>query len=107
MLPVVAMSIHNTILKTYVPDIPPCSVMTGNLIQFVVNTTTFCFHLKYKGSQQHQEYFTGLKRFGNVLFGFFVGAWISALGYIYLKFYALIFILVMQGLMILLVEIKD
>ena len=39
MLPVCAMAIHNTLLKTYMPQMPPCTVMTGNLTMLLVDIT--------------------------------------------------------------------
>jgi uncharacterized membrane protein YoaK (UPF0700 family) len=93
MLPVSAMAIHNTLLRTYMSTLPPCTVMTGNLTQFVIDLTAFCLS-KYHGKLTPPEQsIIGVKRFGIVLLGFILGGLLSTFGFLLMGFSGLIFII--------------
>lgn len=91
MLAVSAMAIHNTLLRTYMPHFPACTAMTGNLTQFVVDVTSYCWgwRLKYP-VEKRAESLKGVRRYGNVLAGFLVGGTLAAIGYIFLGFWSVI-----------------
>lgn len=95
MLPVCAMAIHNTLLRTYMSKLPPCTVMTGNLTQFVVDFTALCLSKLPGKLTPRQHSLKGVKRFGNVLLGFIVGGLLSAFGYVLMGFFSLILILLL------------
>lgn len=104
MLPICAMAIHNTLLRTYMSTIPPCTVMTGNLTQFIIDLTALCFNKVPEKSTLRENLLLSIKSFGNVLCGFVVGGLLSTFGYIFLGFYSLIFIIFL--LLILLIHLK-
>ncbi len=100
MLPVCAMAIHNTLLRTYMSTFPPCTVMTGNLTQFVVDVTAFLLSiLRIPIVTENQQVVQKLKRFGNVLSGFILGGLMAAFGYIYFHFWCALIII---GLLVIL-----
>jgi len=101
MLPICAMAIHNTLLRTYLSKLPPCTVMTGNLTQFIVDLTALCLS-KLPGKLTPPENSAlGVKRFGNVLSGFVFGGLLSTFGFILMGFFSLIFIIFLQiGLLV-------
>jgi|OM-RGC.v1.011606788 Predicted membrane protein len=106
-IPIIAMSIHNTVLKTYVSGLPPVYAMTGNLIQLTVDSTSLLFHLKKKNSTIYNHHLCKSKHYGNVLFGFLAGGFIGAGGYILMRFYALIFILILIATLAVLIKFND
>jgi uncharacterized membrane protein YoaK (UPF0700 family) len=81
MMFVSAMALHNTLLRTYMTNFPPCTVMTGNLTQFTVDFTTFCWnrHLD-KEDKKYKKTARNLRNFGNVLVGFTLGGILSVIG---------------------------
>jgi uncharacterized membrane protein YoaK (UPF0700 family) len=87
MLPVAAMSIHNTLLRTYMSKFPPCTVMTGNITQLIVDIVSYTWgwrepYVVEPRSKSHE----GIKRYGNVFIGFLVGGAIAAVGYVLCSF---------------------
>lgn len=88
MTAVCAMAIHNTLLRTYMTTLPPCTVMTGNLTQFIIDGVTF--FLNWGVPTQHEKFKDArgaIKRYGNVLLGFIVGGIFSAFGYYWFGFW--------------------
>lgn len=95
LLPICAMAIHNTLLNTYMSKLPPCTVMTGNLTQFVVYFTALCLS-KLPGKLTPLENSrNAVKRFGNVLLGFMLGGLLAAVGFVYLGFSSLIIVIIL------------
>lgn len=95
MLPVSAMAIHNTLLRTYMAKLPPCTAMTGNLTQFMVLLTALCLSKLPGKLTPLENSMYGVKRFGNVLVGFTLGGLASALGFVVLGFYCLVAIVLL------------
>lgn len=85
---VYAMSIHNTLLRIYMSHFPPCTVMTVNLTQFIIDVVSFTKPERYE-IEPRKESHLGIKKFGNVLLGFIVGGGIAAVGYVYVGFWVL------------------
>jgi len=96
MLPVCAMAIHNTLLRTYMAKLPPSTVMTGNLTQFVIDLTALCLSWLPGKLTPRENSIYGVKRYGNVLVGFLLGGLLSALGFVLMGFSSLIIILLLQ-----------
>jgi len=90
MLPVTAMAIHNTIMKTYLSQLPPTTVMTGNLTQFVVDCTALLVTKKLRSGRRHKR----LIKVGWVLAGFVVGGSLS-LTYLWMHFYAVSLVIIL------------
>ena len=90
MLPVTAMAIHNTIMKTYLYRLPPTTVMTGNLTGFVVDITA----LLIKKNKKNRNVIQNLKKTSWVLAGFIFGGSLS-LTYLWINFYAIPFIIIL------------
>jgi uncharacterized membrane protein YoaK (UPF0700 family) len=107
MLPVAAMAIHNTVLKTYMCKIPPCTVMTGNLTKLVIDTVVYVMNFSDNKHDNQKTAFVNIKRFFNVLLGFSLGAGVCALGYYYFGFYALIFEIILFFTLMLIILKSD
>ncbi len=90
MLGVAAMAIHNTLLRTFMTSFPPCTVMTGNLTQFVVDCVSY-YKRKSLPYAVETPFFShaGIQRIGNVLLGFLVGGGIAAFGFGWIGFWIL------------------
>jgi len=87
MLPVTAMAIHNTLSRIYMNALPPVTVMTGNLSQFMVDLTAYCCHARPAVGEKRAVASAGIKRYGNILLGFLLGGLIAALSYVWLGFW--------------------
>lgn len=92
MLMVAAMAIHNTLMRTFMLHFPACTVMTGNLMQFVVDLVSYFGgrRLEYN-IEKHKESLKGIKRHGNVLAGFALGGLLAAFGYYVMGFWSIAF----------------
>ena len=93
MLPVTAMAIHNTVMKTYLYRLPPTTVMTGNLTQFVVSFTA----LLIKKNKKNNKILKELQKISWVLTGFILGGALS-LTYLWIHFYAIPFVIILIAL---------
>jgi uncharacterized membrane protein YoaK (UPF0700 family) len=82
MLGVSAMAIHNTLLRTFMVVHPPCTVMTGNLTQFMIDFVSYYWRktLPYQVESSLINH-AGIKRFGGVFLGFLIGGTIAAFGF--------------------------
>lgn len=81
MIAVSAMAIHNTLLRTYMTALPPCTVMTGNFSQIIVDMTSYLFGQKLVYPVENVlNSISGIKKFGNVLIAFCLGGLVAALG---------------------------
>jgi uncharacterized membrane protein YoaK (UPF0700 family) len=92
MLAVSAMAIHNTLLRTFMASFPPCTVMTGNFCQMIVDTVSYCCgkRLSYP-IENLATSISGIRRFGNVLLGFLLGGVIAAVGFSTIGFWTISF----------------
>ncbi len=82
MLPVCAMAIHNILLRTFMCTLPPCTVMTGNLSQLIVDSVSYVWRktLPYNVEKTITSH-AGIQRFGNVIIGFLIGGACAAFGF--------------------------
>lgn len=87
LLAVCAMSIHNVLLRIYMNTFPPCTVMTGNLTQFIVDIVCYAKQEPHQLESKATSH-AGIKRFGNVLLAFVIGGSLAAFGYVALGFWA-------------------
>ena len=88
MLAVSAMAIHNTLLRTYMTKFPPCTVMTGNLTQLVVDIVSYTWGWREPYSvEKRSKSHAGIKFFGNVFIGFLLGGATAAIGYTLFSFW--------------------
>jgi uncharacterized membrane protein YoaK (UPF0700 family) len=80
-----AMAIQNTAARTFLAGLPPTTVMTGNMIQVIVDMVDIAHghgHLEAKRAR--------LKRLGPMLLAFIAGTMMGAVGYITVGFYSLL-----------------
>lgn len=91
LLSVAAMAIHNTLLRTYMRTFPPCTVMTGNLTQLIVDIVGYSwgFRESYPLEKRSQN-LEGIRCFGNVFIAFLLGGAIAAIGYVLTGFWILV-----------------
>jgi uncharacterized membrane protein YoaK (UPF0700 family) len=88
MLAVCAMSIHNTLLRTFMIHFPPCTVMTGNLTQLIIDIVSFSWGWRQPHTiETRNKSHTNIKRYGNVFIGFLVGGGCAAIGYSLISFW--------------------
>jgi uncharacterized membrane protein YoaK (UPF0700 family) len=91
-----AMAVQNTAARTFLSGLPPTTVMTGNLIQVIVDLVDIAHrhgHLETKRAR--------LAKLVPMLFWFIVGTMLGAVGYVTVGFYILIVpIVVVTGLAI-------
>ena len=92
MIPVTAMAIHNTLMKTYFRGIPVFTVMTGNLSQLIISTTSLSLGKKNIQPEHRLQRIQEIKRVGNIILGFIIGGLIST-SFVYLDFYAIVILL--------------
>lgn len=92
MIPVTAMAIHNTLMKTYLRGIPVFTVMTGNLSQLIISTTSLSLGKKNIQPEHRLQRIQEIKRVGNIILGFIIGGLIST-SFVYLDFYAIVILL--------------
>ncbi|MBU6383717.1 MAG: DUF1275 family protein [Verrucomicrobia bacterium] len=88
MLAVAAMAIHNTLLRTFMVALPPCTVMTGNFSQLIVDFVSYHWgkNLSYP-VESLQASIANMHKFGNVLLGFMLGGLIAAVGFSTIDFW--------------------
>ena len=92
MLAVGAMAIHNTLLRTFMISLPPCTVMTGNFCQWIVDLVSYLWGKKLKYPIENvQISIRGIKQFGTVLLSFGLGGLIAALGIVTIGFWSVLF----------------
>lgn len=80
-----AMAIQNTGARTFLSGLPPTTVMTGNMIQVIVDVVDIAHghgHLEAKRAR--------LARLGPMLLSFIAGTILGAVGYVTMGFYSLI-----------------
>jgi uncharacterized membrane protein YoaK (UPF0700 family) len=80
-----AMAVQNTAARTFLSGLPPTTVMTGNLIQVIVDTVDIAHghgHLEAKRAR--------MAKLGPMLLSFIVGTMLGAVGYVTVGFYSLI-----------------
>ncbi len=92
MIPVTAMAIHNTLMKTFLRSIPVYTVMTGNLSQFIISLTALLLGKHTHIKEDHEQLILEIKKFGTLLLGFIVGGAVSLL-YVVIGFYAILFLM--------------
>ena len=92
MIPVTAMAIHNTLMKTYLRGIPVFTVMTGNLSQLIISTTSLSLGKKNIQPEHRLQRIQEIKKIGNIILGFIIGGLIST-SFVYLDFYAIVILL--------------
>ena len=88
MLPVTAMTIHNTLMKTYLRGIPVFTVMTGNLSQFIISCTSLCIGKKNIRSEHHLQRIQEIKKVGNIIAGGLIST-----TYAFADFYAIVLLI--------------
>lgn len=88
MSPICAMAIHNILLRTFMRTLPPCTVMTGNLSQLIVDGVSYFWRktLTHNVEKSITSY-DGIQRFGNVIVGFLIGGMCAAFGFIAIGFW--------------------
>ena len=101
MLPIIGMSVHNICVHKYFKNLPPYYVMTGNISKIVFYLSNKPFEKKnITNYEQNKKNFLILVF---TLFGFTFGALVSVIGYFWIKFNILIFIVILQLILFLLV----
>ena len=92
MIPVTAMAIHNTLMKTYFRGIPVFTVMTGNLSQLIISTTSLSLGKKNIQPEHRLQRIQEIKKIGNIILGFIIGGLIST-SFVYADFYAIVLLI--------------
>lgn len=92
MIPVTAMAIHNTLMKTYLRGIPVFTVMTGNLSQLIISTTSLSLGKKNIQPEHRLQRIQEIKKIGNIILGFIIGGLIST-SFVYADFYAIVLLI--------------
>lgn len=92
MLPVTAMAIHNTLMKTYLRGLPVFTVMTGNLSQLIISCTSLYLGKKNFHPESHPQRVQEIKKVGNIVVGFIVGGLVST-AYVYAGFYTILLLI--------------
>ncbi|MGD9886279.1 MAG: DUF1275 family protein, partial [Reyranella sp.] len=80
-----AMAVQNTAARTFLNGLPPTTVMTGNLIQVIVDMVDIAHghgNLEVKRAR--------LAKLGPMLLSFIAGTILGAVGYVSVGFYSLI-----------------
>ena len=85
MLAAAAMAIQNTAARTFLSGLPPTTVMTGNIIQVIVDSVDI---LHGHGDLDVKR--ARLARLGPMLLAFIAGTLLGAAGYFSIGFYALL-----------------
>jgi len=94
MLASTAMAIQNTAARTFLVGLPPTTVMTGNLIQVIVDLVDIAHR---HGNLEAKR--ARLAKLGPMLLWFIVGTLLGAVGYVTIGFWSLIMpIAVVTGL---------
>jgi uncharacterized membrane protein YoaK (UPF0700 family) len=87
-----AMAIQNTAARTFLNGLPPTTVMTGNMIQVIVDVVDIAYGHGPLDSKRAR-----LARLGPMLLAFIAGTVLGAVGYITIGFYCLIVPIVLIG----------
>lgn len=82
LLAVAAMAVQNTAARTFFSDMPPTTVMTGNLIQVIVDTVDILHG--HKGVEAKRA---RLARLGPMLLAFVIGTVTAAIAYVWVGFW--------------------
>ena len=85
MLAASAMAIQNTAARTFLSGLPPTTVMTGNLIQVIVDMVDIAYR---HGNLEAKR--ARLAKLGPMLLSFIAGTMLGAVGYVTVGFYSLI-----------------
>jgi uncharacterized membrane protein YoaK (UPF0700 family) len=85
MLAASAMAIQNTAARTFLSGLPPTTVMTGNLIQVIVDMVDIAHGHGNLGAKRAR-----LAKLGPMLLSFIAGTLLGAVGYVTVGFYSLI-----------------
>jgi uncharacterized membrane protein YoaK (UPF0700 family) len=85
MLAAAAMAIQNTGARTFLSGLPPTTVMTGNMIQVIVDVVDLAH-----GHGPLETKRARLARLGPMLLSFIAGTMLGAVGYLTAGFYSLI-----------------
>ena len=85
LLAAAAMAIQNTAARTFLSGLPPTTVMTGNLIQVIVDIVDIVH-----GHGQLEAKRARLSKLGPMLLAFIAGTLLGAVGYVAVGFYCLI-----------------
>ncbi|MGE4079953.1 MAG: YoaK family protein [Reyranella sp.] len=80
-----AMAVQNTAARTFLSGLPPTTVMTGNLIQVIVDMVDIAH-----GHGNLEVKRLRLARLGPMLLSFIAGTMLGAVGYVTVGFYSLI-----------------
>jgi uncharacterized membrane protein YoaK (UPF0700 family) len=88
-----AMAIQNTAARTFLNGLPPTTVMTGNLIQVIVDIVDIVDIAHGHGPLDVKR--ARLARLGPTLLAFIAGTLLGAVGYAAVSFYCLIVPIVM------------
>jgi uncharacterized membrane protein YoaK (UPF0700 family) len=80
-----AMAVQNTAARTFLSGLPPTTVMTGNMIQVIVDLVDIAH-----GHGPLEAKRTRLAKLGPMLLAFIAGTMLGAVGYVTAGFYALI-----------------
>jgi uncharacterized membrane protein YoaK (UPF0700 family) len=79
------MAIQNTAARTFLSGLPPTTVMTGNMIQVIVDMVDIAH-----GHGPLETKRARLAKLGPMLLAFIAGTLLGALGYVVIGFYCLI-----------------
>jgi uncharacterized membrane protein YoaK (UPF0700 family) len=85
MLAASAMAIQNTAARTFLSGLPPTTVMTGNLIQVIVDMVDIAH-----GHSNLEAKRARLAKIGPMLLSFIAGTLVGAVGYVTMGFYSLV-----------------
>jgi uncharacterized membrane protein YoaK (UPF0700 family) len=85
LLAAAAMAIQNTAARTFLSGLPPTTVMTGNMIQVIVDMVDIAH-----GHGPLETKRARLAKLGPMLLAFIAGTLLGALGYVVIGFYCLI-----------------
>ena len=88
MIPVTAMAIHNTLMKTYHRGVPVFTVVTGNLSQLIISCTSLFLCKVNIHPENRPQRIQEIKKIGNIILGFVTGGLISTT-FVYADFYAI------------------
>lgn len=92
LLAAAAMAIQNTAARTFLSGLPPTTVMTGNLIQVIVDAVDIA-----QGHGPLETKRARLARLGPMLAAFIAGTMLGAVGFVTVGFYCLIVPIVIVG----------
>lgn len=93
---VIAMGIQNALMREAATNLPPTTVMTGNLTQFTIDLLQSVSWAKPQPSAEHSESEVAkarrrLVRYAPTLVGFILGAALGAYGVAQFRFWSILF----------------